>query len=313
MSGLSKALRTLTFIIGTTMLCLSCNAKERGSDREVLPPSPVFPTPPTSYTDPELRASYILNNIWTPYTTLDSSAFLTDAVAEQFWVNYFAIAQAATRASIASSLSVAFGKGTESFNAHVLEFAEEYLYQVNSPIYNEGLYMQVMQVADSMSILSEADRIRYHDRHAMYLKNQVGSIAADFAFTTPTGADHTLHKVEGAMTLIVFYNPGCDVCRGVMQHIDNSRILQEATSNGLRVVCISLSNDMEEWRAYLDEIPTGAMVGMDKNETIVRQSLYDIKAFPTLYLLDRDKRVIAKDPMIQQVEQIIQQKGGMQP
>ncbi|HBK95202.1 MAG TPA: DUF5106 domain-containing protein, partial [Porphyromonadaceae bacterium] len=36
--------------------------------------------------------------------------------------------------------------------------------------------------------------------------------------------------------------------------------------------------------------------------TITKQKLYDIKAIPTLYLLDKDKKVILKDTSIEAIE-----------
>lgn len=291
------------------MLCTSCEAKTKGKAEQSIPPSPTFPTPPAEYIDSELRASYILNNVFTPYERLDSSVFLTRAVEEQFWVNYFAIAQAATKASFRGSMTEAFQKGTPDFNQQLVGFVDEYLYQVNSPIYNEGLYIQVMQIADSLSILNESEKIILEDRYKMFTKNQVGSKATDFSFTTPKGQVNTLYKTQGEQTLIVFYNPGCDVCKGVMKHIHTSAIINKAVDNGLKILCISLADDNSKWKEHLNEIPSRAVVGIDKSNEIVNKGLYDIKAFPTLYLLDKDKKVVAKDPMIQQIEQILQQSG----
>lgn len=301
--------RLLTLILGLSLLCMSCEAKTGDKAKQSIPPSPVFPTPPTEYMDPQLRASYILNNVFTPYKQLDSSVFLTRAVEEQFWVNYFAIAQAATSASFRKSMTEVFEKGTKDFNHQLIGFVDEYLYQVNSPVYNESMYIQVLQIADSLSILNEGEKILYEDRFKMYNKNKVGALATDFTYTTPDGRTHSLHRTTGSQTLIVFYNPGCDVCRQVLQHIDQSVIVNKAIDNGLKVLCISVTGEEDEWRGHMKEIPQRAIVGIDKSGDINRESLYDIKAFPTLYLLDKDKKVIAKDPMIQQVEQILAKIG----
>jgi hypothetical protein len=36
--------------------------------------------------------------------------------------------------------------------------------------------------------------------------------------------------------------------------------------------------------------------------------LYDVQSFPTLYLLDKDKRIIAKKLSFEQVDEILQQR-----
>ena len=54
------------------------------------------------------------------------------------------------------------------------------------------------------------------------------------------------------------------------------------------------------WRDRLDEIPDDWTVGTDR-ELIKTQALYDLKAMPTLYLLDADKRVLLKDASFAQI------------
>lgn len=289
-----------------SVFCISCEAKAKNEKGQDMPPSPEFPAPPAEYRDPELRASYILKNVFAPYEALDTSIFLTDAVAEQFWVNYFAIAQVATKGSLRGSITEAFSKGTQAFDKQIIEFVDEYLYQVNSPIHNEGMYIQVLQIADSMSILSEGEKVILEDRYNMYMKNQVGSTATDFSYTTPKGETLSLHRTSGEVILVVFYNPRCDVCRGVMGHINASKIINHAVDKGMTVLCVSLTDNEHEWNSHLNEVPTRAIVGINSNREVINNSLYNIKAYPTLYLLDKDKKVIAKDPMIQQVEQILQ-------
>ena len=39
----------------------------------------------------------------------------------------------------------------------------------------------------------------------------------------------------------------------------------------------------------------------DAGQSIVTRELYDLKASPTLYLLDKDKRVILKDVTVEEI------------
>ena len=48
------------------------------------------------------------------------------------------------------------------------------------------------------------------------------------------------------------------------------------------------------WKKYLNGMPDNWIIGDDRR-TIVETSLYDLKAMPTLYLLDNEKRVVLKD------------------
>ena len=43
--------------------------------------------------------------------------------------------------------------------------------------------------------------------------------------------------------------------------------------------------------------------GYDAGQRLTREQVYDLKAMPTLYLLDAEKRVILKDALFEQVEE----------
>ena len=60
--------------------------------------------------------------------------------------------------------------------------------------------------------------------------------------------------------------------------------------------------DIDEWRSHLPQMPAIWIHSYDKETTITKQKLYDIKAIPTLYLLDKDKKVILKDTSIEAIE-----------
>ena len=54
-------------------------------------------------------------------------------------------------------------------------------------------------------------------------------------------------------------------------------------------------------------IPSKWINGYDKELTVRNRELYDLKAMPTLYLLDKDKKVLLKDAPVEQVEQYLAQ------
>ncbi len=49
------------------------------------------------------------------------------------------------------------------------------------------------------------------------------------------------------------------------------------------------------WKKHLPEMPKNWIHGRDENEYPYKNNIYDLHAIPTIYLLDRNKRVILKD------------------
>ena len=71
---------------------------------------------------------------------------------------------------------------------------------------------------------------------------------------------------------------------------------------------IVTDEDIEAWRQYLPSMPKGWICGYDEAMTLTHNRLYDLKAIPSLYLLDRRKHVLIKDGVsIEHVVSIISQ------
>jgi hypothetical protein len=64
----------------------------------------------------------------------------------------------------------------------------------------------------------------------------------------------------------------------------------------LALLAVYTEGDEELWRSALDKFPAGWQVGNDASTAIRGRLLYDLKAMPTLYLLDGAHTVLLKDP-----------------
>ena len=77
--------------------------------------------------------------------------------------------------------------------------------------------------------------------------------------------------------------------------------LDKAVSDGrLSVLAIYTEGDEDVWLRTLPEIPKIWTAGNDRMG-IKDGALYDLKAMPSIYLLDSHKRVVLKDASFKQV------------
>ena len=63
----------------------------------------------------------------------------------------------------------------------------------------------------------------------------------------------------------------------------------------MQVLNIYIDEDIEAWRSYMPIYPENWYNGFDPDLVIRGENLYNVRAIPSLYLLDRDKTVIMKD------------------
>ena len=189
------------------------------------------------------------------------------------------------------------------------DMASEILYDPNSPVRNDEYYIPILEELAKSSLLDEYERqIPQHTLHIVK-QNRLGAVANNFTFTLANGSQHTLHTLDADYTILLFNNPGCEMCKDVISEIEHSKQLKELSAN-YRIVTLAIypDEDIEAWRDYLPHMPKTWTCGYDKEQALTHERLYDLKAIPSLYLLDRHKHVLVKDGIsISDIERIISQ------
>lgn len=171
---------------------------------------------------------------------------------------------------------------------------EKYYYDPDSPYRNDSLYINILSYIIDASVLSEAYN-KAIDQWRLIHKNRVGFKAEDFSFTISTGENKNLYDVKNDYIILYFNMPDCEEC------IQTKEIL-ESRSNSMKnvsIVAIYPNDDYLLWSNV--EYPERWINGYDKDLIILKRELYDLRAFPTIYLLDRNKNVVLKDPSINEL------------
>ena len=71
-----------------------------------------------------------------------------------------------------------------------------------------------------------------------------------------------------------------------------SRMISDGT---LAVLNMYIDEDIQAWRDYMPVYPQEWYNAFDPDMVIRTDNLYNVRAIPSLYLLDDEKRVILKD------------------
>ena len=58
---------------------------------------------------------------------------------------------------------------------------------------------------------------------------------------------------------------------------------------------------MQEWLDYLPNYPADWLCGYDPDQVLKSDTVYWLRAIPSLYLLDEEKRVLLKDATLEQL------------
>ncbi len=128
------------------------------------------------------------------------------------------------------------------------------------------------------------------------LRNRVGEQAGDFRCTLASGATTRLYDLRADYTLLLLTDPECPMCRRTTEELLASPRLNELAERGtLRILTLYSGEDTAAWRRSLSHAPRGWLHACDAACTVRDEGIYDLRALPALYLLDREKRVLVKD------------------
>ena len=296
-------------------LCL-CSCKEKQSQSPAKQVSEKtnqqiqgFPLPdvPAMLITPEQRSEFLANHFWDRYAFDDSlSRSQRPQITEQAWVDYLDLLNRVPLTVVQSALKklmlkvATHGKGVFT---HFTNLADKYLYDPNAPTRNEEFYIPVLEAMCETSVFTETDKIRPQGRLEMARKNRPGSKAIDFSYYTAEGMRGSLYGVKAEYTLLFINNPGCHACDGNIAAIKSSAVINTLLVDGrLKILSVYPDEELDEWKRHLSDFPSEWINGYDKNATIKTRGTYDLKAIPTLYLLNKDKVVLLKDAPLVSIE-----------
>lgn len=276
----------------------------------VVPDTFVLPQIPSTLTDPNDREKYLILHFWDRFDFADSNLTKKPHITEQAFVDFIHLLSYVSVSDVSKPL-LSMMKSAEADSTMYRYFAsltEKYFYEPNSPFRNEEYYIPILEEVAKSSLLNETERSNYQFQLELVMKNRVGDRANNFSFTLANGESLSLHDINSQYLLLMFSNPGCPTCESVIRQLDQSPSLNKALEMNnpsrtmLTILTIYPDSDVEEWRAHLSQMPQRWIHGYDLGMSITSKRLYDIKAFPTIYLLDKDKKVILKDTSIEEVQ-----------
>lgn len=185
---------------------------------------------------------------------------------------------------------------TQNYSAF-FRWLEKSFGNLESPYYNEELYLTMLRNAMAYNEL-EKDLVNHcKSEFNLHNKNLAGQQISDFHVLWSDGTESNLTDVSGEFILLYFQNPDCPTCTEVRGKMAENEDLNKAIASGrLKVVTIYFERDEELWRRYLKEKANpNYLHGWDDKAEIDAGNLYDLRAIPFMFLLDKDKKILKKD------------------
>lgn len=314
-----KIFRHLSIL--AAVLCIaSCGGNRNAKDdtKKTVAASFPYPEVPSMIQAKEEAEQYMVTHFWNRYFE-DTMKYNDRNLVEGAFANYCALlarVPLGTMRRAQDSLLVKAGRVQAAepesgvFNLF-LEMEDHYLNDPNSPYRNEEFYLPVVEHILASPLSDEGAKARAEHLLPRLSLNRLGEVAADFTYTLKNGRTGTLHSVKADRILLFFSNPGCENCKEIIEMLSASEDISSMISDGsLKVLNIYPDADLSEWYAYMSHYPETWINGFDAENILHKDVIYYIKAIPSLYLLDGEKRVLAKDAPPEVIMQMLLNGNG---
>ncbi|RHJ92498.1 MULTISPECIES: DUF5106 domain-containing protein [Bacteroidales] len=291
----------------------ACNGQQRVKPNKEQAVTPAFEmvSVPAMITDEGQRANYLVIHYWDKFNFKDTAFIHLPEITEQAFSDFIDVLKYVSSETADSAIKGMMSKA-EADSTMFVYFAdlyEKYLYDPNSPMRNEELYIPVLQSVINCSMIDEVNKIRPSHQLELAMKNRLGEPATNFTFTLANGKKGTLYDVKSDYMLLYFYNPDCHACKEVTEQLAASGVLKEWEKNKkIKVLAVYPDEDLDAWTAHISSMPPGWINSYDETVGLKNDEVYDLKAIPTLYLLDKNKNVLLKDATFRQFEDYLLQQ-----
>lgn len=276
-----------------------------------------LPRIPAELCTADSRINYMATHYWDNFNFADTALISKPEITEQAFADFIDLLTylPAPMADSALTRMVKASTVDSTMFVHFTDLSEKYLYDPNSPLRNEELYIPVLRYLTNSPHLDSLSKLQPRYQLELALKNRPGDMAADFTYTLASGKRDRMSHIRADYTILFFNNPDCGDCIRVKEYMDMSPAIggqlrrqcvpgKTATNScgrELAVLALYPEGDVSLWQNT--KYPAGIINAYDAGQKIAAGRLYDLKAMPTLYLLDKDKRVILKDASVERIEQ----------
>lgn len=165
--------------------------------------------------------------------------------------------------------------------------------------------------------LNDKQRKYVFDRAYSLMANLVGEKAAPLDLVDSSGNPVPLYNVKASYTVVCFWDATCGHCKEVVPRVD-SIFKAKWKNQDVALYGVMTDGGKESWIKYINDNNLSGWIHAYQPDELKKadndagrpnfRQLYDIVTTPKLFLLDKDKRILAKQLTFDQLDDLLQRK-----
>lgn len=267
------------------------------------------PPPPSFYQNRELLLSYYAEHTFDNYNFEDARLVYTPSTSDRIKEFSKLLYQFEREEDGLPYLKALLTKMKHHTSTYYLFFdqLEKILGNYLSPFYMETIYITLLKDALSLPNLEDIREIRYRKELKTIDKNMRGDRVPNFDIKLPNDSLTTLYDFNSNYLILYFQNPDCPSCVEMRNRMAKMSVLNQAIDeHKVTVLTVYFEESEEVWKNYLNKEANPRYVNAwNYKYNIDSDELYDLRRIPYVFLLDKDKKVIKKDLLVNEIEYYI--------
>jgi thiol-disulfide isomerase/thioredoxin len=145
------------------------------------------------------------------------------------------------------------------------------------------------------NLRKEVDRVR---------PNLIGVKGHDLVMNTFNGVTVSLYDIKKDFVILYFWEPNCGHCQEATPKL--KAYYDKAKNEGVEVFAVCTQNDRAKWEKYIQDNKLNWINGWDPQRATNYDYYYNITSTPGVYILDRNKKIIAKKLPVEAIGSFIE-------
>jgi thiol-disulfide isomerase/thioredoxin len=272
------------------------------------PEIPAAPKLPNGKTDSTWAFNYYKAHYWDNFDLTDTRLMYSPFFNQKL-ERYVKDLTAQTEDSIMKTADFLVKRAVASKQQDAISYTIGYItreYEQTKIIGTEGVFVQMAEkyiLTGIMPLSDTSSRKAYRDRIAVLKPLLTGKVIPDLGVQGMKGNFVNIHDLRADYNVVFFYSPTCGHCK---ESAPKLKAFQDKYQDkGVSVMTIATDGNEEDWRKFIKEYKWENLVngyGRTVTRSIEYNKDYDVFSTPTVYVLDKTHKIIARRIGIEDLE-----------
>jgi thiol-disulfide isomerase/thioredoxin len=191
----------------------------------------------------------------------------------------------------------------------VYQFVAVYLFNHFRESQIMGHDAVLVKIADDIYLSGKADWVSKEFKDDLKKQidlirpNLIGKKARDLVMDSYKGIFVSLYDIEKDFTILYFWEPDCGHCKEATPKL--KAFYDKPKNYSMEVFAVCTTADKAKWTKYIEDNKLTWINGWDPARSSRFDYYYNVQSTPVVYILDKNKKIIAKKLAVEEISSFI--------